>query len=278
MQISIKRVTPVAALFLVCSTAAMSALADPPEALDAISVDLGGFAVRPDINLGINTQYGSADSGDLTSHSIVIPRAHADFLLGDSQGFALDYYSFLRTYADTLKRNLDLGDTDVNVNAGASASVNLHVANAAYKWWFGQSKDVFGIGVGAAYYRVHLNAEVNTDATAIPGTTGNFTTVSDSSSATYDAHTVAPLIDAGWRHAFSSSVRMYLDTSGVDKSGGSAHGTIFNAALGAEWYFFKNIGAGLEYSATRVRIEDNHANANVDIKLNGPSVFIKARF
>jgi hypothetical protein len=238
MPIPTMRLAPFAVFFSIYCMVSTSAQAAPSEALDTVDIAIGAFEVRPDINLGVNTQYGSADSGDITEHSTTIPRAHADFLLGDSQGFALDYYGFYNTYSDTLNRSFAADGSNVNVNGTASARVDLDVANAAYKWWLGHGSDVFGIGVGAAYYHVRLGADVSA--------TTNVDNASGSSSGSYSAQTVAPLVEAGWRHAFSSSVRMYVDTSGVEKSGGNLHGHIYNAALGAEWYFLKNVGVGAE--------------------------------
>ena len=270
MPISTARLAPFAAFLFVYWLEPTTTLAAPSEALDPVDIAIGAFEVRPDINLGVNTQYGSADSGDVTSHSTVIPRAHADFLLGDSQGFALDYYGFYNTYSDTLNRSIAADGNNISVNGSASARVDLDVANAAYKWWLGHGSDVFGLGIGAAYYRIRLSADVSA--------TTNVDNASGSSSGSYSQQTVAPLVEAGWRHAFSPNVRMYVDTSGVEKSGGNLHGHIYNAALGAEWYFLKNIGMGAEYGTTRVRIDDNGGNANLDLKLNGPTVFLKARF
>jgi hypothetical protein len=270
MPIPTRRLAPFAALLFAYNMQSTSALAAPSEALDTVDIAIGAFEVRPDINLGVNTQYGPADSGDVTAHSTTIPRAHADFLLGNSQGFALDYYGFYNTYSDSLNRSFAADGNNINVNGSASARVDLDVANAAYKWWIGSGSDVFGIGIGAAYYHVRLGV----DASAAT----NVNNASGTSSGNYSAQTVAPLVEVGWRHAFSHNVRMYVDTSGVEKSGGNLHGHIYNAAFGAEWYFLKNVGVGAEYSATRVRIEDDGGNANLNLRLNGPTVFVKARF
>jgi len=259
-----------ATLLFVYGIESTPALAETSDALDRVDIAVGAFAVRPDINLSVDTQYGAADAGGVATHSTIIPRAHADFLLGDSQGFALDYYGFYRTYSDSLNQSVAAGGGNIDVSGSASARVNLDVANAAYKWWLGHGSDVFGIGIGAAYYHVRLGA----DATATAGS-GD---ASGSSSGSYRAQALAPLVEAGWRHAFSPTVRMYVDTSGTEKSGGNLHGHIYNAAIGAEWYFLKNIGVGAEYSATRVRISDNGSDANLDLNLNGPTVFLKARF
>ena len=260
-----------AAVVLASGVASAPAFADPPDPLDHVNLGIGAFLVHPDANLSINSQYGSANSGDITSHSVTVPRAQANFLLGDSQGISLDYYGFYRRYSDSLNQNVTAGGSSVNLDANATANVGIDVADASYKWWFGGNSDVFGIGVGAAYYRVHL------------GTNGTATTNLDggesaSGSGTYSADTFAPLVQAGWRHAFDKNTRMYLDVSGVEKHNGNLSGHIYNASLGAECFFAKNIGVGAEYTATRVRLDDKSDGANLNMNLNGPSVFLRARF
>ena len=76
------------------------------EALDNISISIGDYIVSPNANLTLNTPYGSASSGDVSSHQVHIPPLKADFLLGHSQGFAFDYYGFYRQYSDSVSRTL----------------------------------------------------------------------------------------------------------------------------------------------------------------------------
>ncbi len=244
--------------------------AAPSDALDAMSISIGDYMVNPTSYLGVNTQYGSADSGDISSHQIHVPRIKADFLLGHSQGIALDYYGFYRKYSDTFNRTVPNGSTDANISGNTNANLGLDVANASYKWWFGNATDAFGLGVGAAYYRIRtsLDASTNANMGAAPGM----------ASADYSADAVAPLIQLGWRHAFSPNIRLHVDLSGVEKTGGNTTGHIYNSAIGAEWYFGKHFGLGAEYSATRISINDDGNHENLNIKLDGPTIFLKTRF
>jgi hypothetical protein len=247
-----------------------SAAAAPPAALDRVSVGVGGYFVRPDLNLSVRTQTGSTLSGDVSARQITLPRAHVEFLLGDSQGFALDYYGFSRRYADTLDRPVMVGGVPGAASASGNAEVGLDVGNFAYRWWFGGDTDVFGLGVGFAAYRVRLVANANA-ATGVGGVTG-------SASGSYSDEAYAPLLQAGWRHAFNADTRLYLDASGVKKAGSVLSGRIYNVAFGAEWYPLKNLGFAAEYGVTRVKVEDNDKRARLDARLDGPTVFLKARF
>lgn len=264
------KVLPLSVLFISAVLAARASHAAPPDPLDPASIAVGAFFVQPNVDLGVNTQYGSADSGNLTEHSTTVPRVQADVLLFGSQGLAFDYFGFYRRYSDTLNQSFNAAGNNVNINGNAHASVGLDMANMSYKWWFGNSSDVFGLGAGLAYYRAHLTASANA--------TTNVNNLSGSTDGSYSKDTFAPLLQAGWRHAFDHNTRMYLDLSGVEKKGGNVTGHIYNAALGAEWYFMKNVGVGAEYSMNRIRLNDADDGANLDMKLNGPAVFLKARF
>ncbi|MHB1273730.1 MAG: hypothetical protein ACYCZD_13365 [Rhodanobacter sp.] len=88
------------------------------------------------------------------------------------------------------------------------------------------------------------------------------------------------MLQLGWRHAFSDRWRMYFDASGVKKNGGRLSGHIYNAALGTEWYPRPNLGLGAEYGYTRIVLHQHRHSydANLDMKLHGPSVFLRLRF
>ena len=241
------------------------------EALDNLSISIGDYIVSPNANVRINTQYGSASSGDISSHQVQVPRIKVDVLLGHSQGFALDYYGFDRQYSDNVSQTDSTNPNNITFSANASANVGLDVGNASYKWWFGSGSDVIGVGVGAAYYRVRFGVDSYTSTSV--------NNASTSSNASYSSDAVAPLIQLGWRHAFSPNVRMYVDLSGIEKLGGSVSGSIYNASLGGEWYFAKNFGIGAEYSSTRINIDsDGSSGGKLDLKMDGPTVFLKARF
>jgi len=105
-------------------------------------------------------------------------------------------------------------------------------------------------------------------------------------SSNYAGSMVAPLIMAplilwlGWRHAFNDQWRMYINASGVKKNGGNLNGHIYDAALGLEWFPWKNVGFGAEYAYTKIRLnqEKRAYDLDLDMKLNGPSAYVRFRF
>jgi opacity protein-like surface antigen len=117
------------------------------------------------------------------------------------------------------------------------------------------------MGIGAAYYRVHAGIS------GIASLNGE----SAQASTDYSETAGAPLLQIGWRHTFNDSLRMYFDASGFKKNGGELNGHIYNAALGLEWYPWKNLGFGAEYAYTRIKLKDVRDNyqANLDLKLHG---------
>jgi hypothetical protein len=256
--------------------ASSAAFADVSPALDRFSLSLGGYYANTDTTLGAadkNGQIGGHvnlenDLG-LEDHKTV-PRVKLDFLIGDHQGFSFDYFSINRAETKSLSDAISYGGNDYSASASVRGKLDFDFGSAAYRWWFGSGNDVFGLGIGAAYYRVGA------------GISGIATLNGESAQAStsYSETAGAPLLQIGWRHAFNDNLRMYFDASGVKKNGGELNGHIYNAALGMEWYPWKNIGFGAEYAYTRIVLNDDQDsyNANLDLKLHGPSAFVKFRF
>jgi outer membrane autotransporter protein len=145
------------------------------------------------------------------------------------------------------------------------------MSSASYRWWFGNGNDVFGLGLGGAWYRVQasIRGEASVDGASV-----------GEASASTSAHAWAPELQLGWRHAFNDHWRMYADASGVKKNGGRLSGHIYNVDLGVSWYPWKNLGFGAEYGYTRIKLNQHRSNHDeaLDMKLHGPSLFVKLRF
>lgn len=273
-------------LFAVLAMTSSAAFADNTDstlspALDRFSVWLGAYAAdtsttvsaglnNPDVKGHLNLQY---DLG-FPSHQ-VLPRAGFDFMLGDSQGFSFDYYRLDQSRTKSLDSAIGFNGNTFNASASVTGRVNFDFGSAAYRWWFGHANDVFGIGVGAAYYRVH--AGISGEATL----SGPLIGQASAYTSTYTTQSAwAPELQLGWRHAFSDNLRMYVNASGVKKNGNHLGGHIYDAALGMEWFPWRNIGVGAEYDYTRIHIHQGHRTYNDELamRLNGPSVFLRLRF
>lgn len=253
------------------------ACAQQSPALDRVSLWLGGYDAHVDTTIGASDpggRYGGNFSleNDLGFNDRKrVPRARLDFLVGDSQGFSLDYYSVNRSRSQSLARSISYAGNDYEAAATVRGKLNFDFGSASWRWWFGHGNDVFGLGLGGAYYRVHA---------AISGETSvNGEPVGQVSSGTSDG-AWAPMLQLGWRHAFNDQWRMYADAAGVKKNGGRLSGHIVNAALGVEWLPWPHLGFGAEYGYSRVVLHQRkHAyHANLDMKLDGPSLFVHLRF
>jgi hypothetical protein len=250
--------------------------ADTHPALDRVSLWLGGYYAQSDATARIDSD--SIEGTDVSfeddfglSDGRLVGRARLALLIGDSQGFEFDAYRFHRSASRRLDRQVVYNGNTYDVNAEVAGELSMDLGSAAYRWWIpAGDADVWGIGLGAAYYRlrgvVEGNATVNDET--------EFARVDES----VDAW--APLVELGWRHAFDNDMRVYADASGVIKRSGNVQGHIYNVAVGLEYFPLANFGVGLEYGMQRVHLEvgKRHFDGTLDIDLDGPSLFARARF
>lgn len=265
------------AVFLALALASGASLAQQSPALDRVSVWLGGYDANADTTIGASDKSGQY-GGDFNLEDDLgfqdrkgVPRARLDFLVGDSQGFSLDYYSINRTRTKSLARSISYDGNTYGADARVRGKLNFDFGSASYRWWFGQGNDVFGVGLGGAYYRV--NAGISGEASVNGEPVGEVSSTSSDSA-------WAPMLQLGWRHAFNDQWRMYVDAAGVKKNGGRLNGHIVNAALGVEWFPWQNVGFGAEYGYSRIVLHQRkqNYNANLDMRLDGPSLFVRFRF
>ncbi|MEV8518731.1 outer membrane beta-barrel protein [Dyella marensis] len=262
------------AVLLACGSGAAAAQQSP--ALDNVSVWLGGFYANTDTKISANDRNnlvrGSVNLEDdlgFPDHKLS-PRARVDVLLGEHQGFSFDYYTINREESRYLSRDINYRGVTYGASAKVSGKLNFDFGSAAYHWWFGNGNSVFGVGVGAAYYGV--STRISGEATAL-GQTAQATAKSDDNA-------WAPMLQLGWRYAVSDQLRVYVDASGVKKNGRKLGGHIYNGAVGVEWFPWKNVGLGAEYGYTKIKVKQGH-NAyddQLDMKVNGPSLFLRLRF
>lgn len=257
-----------AATLMALSTVTALAWADPSPALDRASVSVGAYYTEPRISYEGDTNYGRIDSGTYKADRVTLPRVKATVLLGDTQGLDFDYYRYDKNYKPSLSGSTNQNGLPLTGNGKLDAKLELDLAKLAYKWWLGSGTDVFGVGVGAAYYRAAVDG---TASGVLNGVSGN-AAYSESESA------YAPLLELGWRHSFAPNVRMFVDASGIKKNGGSITGHIYSGAVGVEWFPTPAIGVVAEYSATKIKLERERDLQTLNVRLNGPAAYVKFRF
>lgn len=262
-------------LAIALCAAVPSAHAEIPEALDRASVSVGGF--NPIIDARVSADGGTPgnevnfqrDLG-LDKHR-TLTNLRMELLVLDSQGFSIGGYQYSKQAGTTLARDIHFDGNDYNTSAFVEASLRLQTYYAAWHWWFpATAHDVFGIGLGAAYY--DLKGSID----------GSITVNGSSATArgTAEGNAVAPLLTLGWRHAFSENFRGYADFSGVRKPSGTLTGHLLNGTLGLEYYPWQNLGFALEYSANNLDLKADKASweGRARIHFHGPAAFVRVRF
>lgn len=254
------------------------ASADPPLPIDRANLSLGVYHADINADARVDGENGAIGS-DVNferdfglANDRAIGRVRFSFLIGDSQGFEVDAYRLRREGSAVLDRAVSYDGRSYDVDAAVYGRLNLDFASVAYRCWIpAGERDVWGIGLGGGYYRIR--GVVEGEATLDGGET-EFARVEDSASAW------APLLELGWRHAFSNNMRVYADISGVEKHWGNLTGHIHNANLGLEWYFLQNVGLGLEYGVQRILVNTDRDdfNGRLKLRLDGPSAFLRTRF
>jgi hypothetical protein len=261
-----------ATVAVAASLASSLAAAEGSQALDPVSIWLGGYYANTEVDIDAKAHDPDISTGklNLAEGDETVGRARLDVLLFGSQGLEFDYYSLHHSATQTLTAPFTYQGLPFEVDSTLRGKVDFSAGTAAYHWWFGDATDAFGVGLGGAYYRIKLGID-GTISLAGQSTAG---------SASWDADAVAPLLTLGWRHAINDSLRVYVEGSGIYKSGGTLSGHLYDARAGVEWFAWRNAGFALEYGDTRIKLDrETHSfDTNLDLKLHGPSLFARFRF
>jgi hypothetical protein len=253
-------------------------------ALDRFNLAIGGFRGDTSTDLSAHTrgplpgglapQQGKVSLEDdlgLPSHQGIF-RVQAEGVVGEHHGWAVDYYNLSRDHTRTFGTTVPVNGTDVGVQARVKGTMDLTLGSASYRYWIGSGSDVLGLGVGAAYY--HVNLKVRGDLAAPSAG------LATDGTAGYREGAWAPELSLGYRHAFNERWRLYANAAGIKKNGGNLAGHIYSGALGVEYFPWKNLGFGLDYSVSKVQLRRERPNyaAQLDLKTHGPGAYVHWRF
>jgi hypothetical protein len=264
------------ALAAVLTATASAAQAQQSPALDRISISAGAFYAKPKIHAAGDTSQGYLSTPDAEGSHTTLPRVKAEILLGDSQGLALDYWRYDKDYNPTIAGASTVDGQPVSGSATVNGNLRLDLAQLAYRWWLGRGSDVFGVGVGAAYLHAKVSATGNGQVTGVSGLpqTVNFSGRGEASESGY-----APLVELAWKHAFNEQLRLVAEASGIKKNGGNVDGHVYGGTLGLEWFPARNVGVVADYGIQRVQLSrDGERDADLKLRLTGPSAYVKLRF
>jgi hypothetical protein len=263
------------AAILFGAAASGMAQAQQSPALDRMSISAGAFFTDPKIHLGGDTDYGRVDTPYQKLDNETLPRVKAEMLFGDKHGVAFDYFRFDEDYSGATSGSTVYEGRPVSGNISAEANLRIEMARLSYKYWIGQDKNAFGIGLGAAYLRAKISGSgvANLSASA-PTVNYTFSGAAEGSDSVW-----APTIDLAWRHALNNKVRLYAEASGIKRNGGTVEGHVYNAAAGVEWMATPRVSLVADYGIQKIDLHRNGgSNADLDLKLTGPSAFVKVRF
>ena len=245
------------------------ALAELSPALDRVSISAGVLHADPTLNVSLNSQYGSLGTGDVGLGDEKMPRIKANLMIFDSQGLSVDYYQYKHGYAGGMSHSTSVNNNPLVTAADANLELKLDFAKLAYKWWTGSGNTVFGLGAGAAYYKLDLKA--NASASLNQSVAATAIEYSDSA--------VAPLLEFGLRHAVNPDLRFFVDASGMKKSGGRLNGEIYNGTVGVEWFPVKNVGVVFDYGLSQINLNRlDTVDVNLKFRIQGPSTYVKVRY
>jgi opacity protein-like surface antigen len=263
----------------VVATALAAAAASPALAqekslpvVDRVGVWLGGYKVDAEGDLTLGTADGSQTTGEqrVIDGSDVVKRARVDWLLFDQQGFSVDLFQFSQNKTTGVTRPFTFNGQAYSASALLNTDTKVDIGNFSYRWWFGGEDTVAGVGVGAAFYKIKLNYSASASLGGLSQSIADGT----------EESAVAPLVTLGLRHRISDQVRLYADLSGSRKNGGDTNGDIVNVGAGIEWFPWRNVGVGAEYNHTRIRVNyrEDDAVAKLNLRLNGPALYLRMRF
>lgn len=260
------------ALLLSSLSMALPAHAEKSDAVDRVSVWLGGYQADAEGDLTITNAAETESTGKqrILEGADTIKRARIDFLLFESQGFSVDYYQFERRDARSVGGAFTYGGINYTATGELAARSKIDIGNLSYRWWIGGRDTAFGLGLGATYLKFGI------DYTASATLGGASASIVDNNT----KHVWAPLATLGLRHRLTDQVRVYADLSAARKNGEENGGDIVNAGVGVEYFPWQNVGVGAEYGGTRIRYryKNDELHAKLDLKTSGPSVFLRLRF
>ena len=268
-------------MLAIALAASGSSGAAPLRPLDPWSLSLGVFDTNSDTTLR-----ASARSGDDSACGHVnlerdlgldrrqpVSQARLDLLVGDHNGFGLEYFGFERGNTVRLARDIEYGGRTYAAAAELRSRFDYDFSSATWRWWLGEGETAWGLGLGVAHYRARtlFEGQASVDGVSVDGRVAS------------DDRAFAPLLNLGWRHAVNERLCLYAEISGVARNGGRLSGHIVDTSLGLEWFPFDRLGLALEYGGTQIRLdrrrtgEAGQLDAQLDLKLRGPSLLLRLR-
>lgn len=257
-------------LFGLLSFLSVSAHAELSPALNRFQMAIGGYAGKTDTtfrailrtpNGRIEREANLENNGHIHAHQNVV-RYQMAGVVGDHQGWALDYYSLLQNREGAGPTFfLPIKGRNVEVAPASHLRLQIDLGTATYLYWMGNGRNVFGVGGGAAYYHINLK-------------------IQGIQSVTYAKAKFAPSISVAYIHAFDDGWKFYVHAQGIAKNTGESQGHIYHGVIGISRSLGRHWTAGLEYGVAHLNIQQTLGpyTGAIDLNVHGPGIYMGMRW
>jgi len=210
---------------------------------------------EPTFNIGVNTKYGRAETGDLTRDHKTLAGCAPTCCWAITRA-----WRSITTVTPTILMHPSPAPPPSMARWSPAMLPPMPASRSNWRNWptNGGSDPAIRYSASApaaAYYQADLDTMARGSLDGVSGT------ASDSRS----DNAIAPLLEVGVRTALSDNVRLYAEASGVKKNGGNINGHIYNGNVGVEWFPFKNVGIGADYGITKIQLYRDSANYEANL-------------
>lgn len=239
---------------------------------DRVAVRLGGFAVRFDTNvrvdsetLGVGTQFDLEDQTNLRRNKT---QARLDGHVRFGKRHRLDYGAvlFRRSSSNTIDEQIQFGDTIFDVDVDVATRFKNDVYKIAYRYdVVRRPRFDLGLSFGFSAFVIDVGLEAT-------GAGGGMV-----SAETEDF--VAPVPVIGIHADVKLAQKWYLRTGGefFDVSVDGVKGNLSDIRLAVDWFPFKHFGFGAGYNRSRLTYEDVAA-PTVDVSYTYAGAMVYASY
>jgi hypothetical protein len=227
-------------------------------------------SLRLDTAIGFGTEIGLEDLGLEEEKSVF--KLDGVIRISPKSQLAITYTNINRSSKAVLEKDINIGDTIFKVGSNIGLKFNIDYFAATWRYSF--------------FNRVNWNAGLSVGARAVSINTGFQALVNrDSNQFSYEESPsfIAPAILFGVHGSAYLTPKLlaryaleyfYLSIDGIDIN-------VIESNFSVQYFFFKQIGAGLAYSTNDYQVNDiplGDLNGKVDFNFGGINLFLSARF
>jgi hypothetical protein len=183
----------------------------------------------------------------------------------------LGYFQFNEETSATASRDIQIGDEIFPVGASLFSEMEFRVFPIFYSFSFmKREKFEFTGTLGLHWYQIDFKV-------AGSASLGNLDGDAEVSA---KANAPLPLIGLGFDYFFTPKWTAGIEFQAFSLDLGDLSGSLVNATINTEYWFFNNVGAGaaLNWFGLDVDVEDNNWRGALEYRYWGPQVYLTVRF